>query len=599
MLFQLISYFLLASAVLYLYLQMQKNKARYIKENASLSDALQKNKADKELEWKQMIQAVAECVNSGDTPSGFIFINNDDKSCYCSEMAAELLNWPAWMSGFGDNSNEIISRLDDLTTTGEGIQNIAVDKNNNTSLIEINKLRKHNILLTTVRDITQIIEAEHRYIFETQHDVLTGYYKHSVFLEKLQGLLSSGENLKTACMVLFELESLDLINEKYGHRYIDEYIRKFKRLTESIFTENCLFSRYANGMFYAFIYGYEDENTLRKTLERLHGETEKITVRLEDDSSILPLKVTAGLAWYGKDSDDLSELLSYVNFTAHMRQRSAPKRFMEFNRERYLKEGYLLNSREVFLRLLENRYVKYAFQAIVDIATAKIYGYEMLMRPQEPELKNPLDVLNLARLHSKLHAVESITWFEGMKTYAEQVVNGLIPYNTKVFINSIGGVVLSDDELDIFYEKYYDYLKNLVIEITESEQDDDESIRKKRQLAERWKALIAIDDYGSGYNGEISLLNFQPNIVKVDINIIQGVDHDADRLNLLKNLIQYARQRNIRILAEGVNTSEELKTVIECGVDLVQGFYLAAPTFIPRDISAKLRREIGEYKYGS
>jgi EAL domain-containing protein (putative c-di-GMP-specific phosphodiesterase class I) len=223
----------------------------------------------------------------------------------------------------------------------------------------------------------------------------------------------------------------------------------------------------------------------------------------------------------------------------------------------------------------------------------------MLMRPLEPELKNPLDVLNLARLHSKLHEIENITWFEGMKAYAEQVENGLIPYNTKVFINSIGGVVLSDDELNEFNEKYYDYLKNMVIEITESEQDDDESIRKKRWLAERWKALIAIDDYGSGYNGEVSLLYFQPNIIKIDINIIQGVDHDTDRLNLLKNIIQYAKQKNIRILAEGVNTSEELKTVIECGVDLVQGFYLATPVFIPRDISAKLRREIGEYKYGS
>ena len=102
-------------------------------------------------------------------------------------------------------------------------------------------------------------------------------------------------------------------------------------------------------------------------------------------------------------------------------------------------------------------------------------------------------------------------------------------------------------------------MKNLVIEITETEQNDELSSKKKRQIADDWKAMLALDDYGTGYNGEVALLLFQPNIIKVDINIVHGVDRDSDRLNLLKNIIQYARQRNIRVLAEGVGSRDELK----------------------------------------
>jgi EAL domain-containing protein (putative c-di-GMP-specific phosphodiesterase class I) len=241
--------------------------------------------------------------------------------------------------------------------------------------------------------------------------------------------------------------------------------------------------------------------------------------------------------------------------------------------------------------MLDNRLVRYAFQVIVDVNTAKVYGYEMLMRPTMPELANPTDVLNLAKIHSKLHVIENITWFAAMKAYVEQVEKGSIPYNTKVFINSVGGVVLSDNELNEFYERFYDYVKNLVIEITETEQNDELSSKKKGNRR-RLKAMLALDDYGTGYNGGFALLLFQPNIIKVDINIVHGVDRDSDRLNLLKNIIQYARQRNIRVFAEGVGSRDELKTVIEWGVDVVQGHYLATPVLTPKGIPAKLIKEI-------
>jgi diguanylate cyclase (GGDEF)-like protein len=575
-------------------------------EKAVLKEALEKSKAEieklkalKEYEWKQLVESVAACAAGGENPFGLILLKKEGKRSYLNKHASRLFDWPESLCGYAANYDEIFALLKKLSSNTEaGTDRIKLVKENNMLWVDIGRYRQEDLLLVTAEDVTASVEAEERERYALMHDILTGFYKHETFINKLKDLFAENNSLGTACMVLFDIESLKMLNDNYGPKYVDEYISSFAGRIKSCFPQNSIFSRYSNSEFYAFVYGYSDENTIKQSIESLIGEFEKTVVKKGGDEKELLIKITAGLSWYPKDSINPEELLTYSNFSVYVRPGTTEDRIAEFSRERYLKEGYLINSREAFLQMIEYRYIKYAFQTIVDVSTAKVFGYEMLMRPKKTELSNPIDVLRLAKIHSKLHVIENITWFEAMRTYVEQIEKGTIPYNTKIFINSIGGVVLNDSELSRFHEDFYDYVKNIVIEITETEQNDEASVRKKRQIADNWKAMIALDDYGTGYNGEVSLLVFQPNIIKVDINIIHGVDQDNNRLNLLKNIIQYARLRDILVLAEGVNSREELKTVIECGVDLVQGHYIATPVFTPKDISAKLRREIGDFKHG-
>ena len=78
---------------------------------------------------------------------------------------------------------------------------------------------------------------------------------------------------------------------------------------------------------------------------------------------------------------------------------------------------------------------------------------------------------------------------------------------------------------------------------------------------------IALDDYGTGYNGEATLLDLMPNYVKVDMSIIRGLDRDVNRREFYEGLVVYFRSRKIKILAEGVETREEMEALIECGTD--------------------------------
>lgn len=97
--------------------------------------------------------------------------------------------------------------------------------------------------------------------------------------------------------------------------------------------------------------------------------------------------------------------------------------------------------------------------------------------------------------------------------------------------------------------------------------------------------MFALDDYGSGYSNENTLLQLAPRFVKVDITIIRGIDTSPDKQQILRNMVAYAHPRSMKIVAEGVETAAELCTVIELGADLLQGYFLARPAIVPGAIA--------------
>lgn len=81
------------------------------------------------------------------------------------------------------------------------------------------------------------------------------------------------------------------------------------------------------------------------------------------------------------------------------------------------------------------------------------------------------------------------------------------------------------------------------------------------------------------------MLTLSPQYVKVDIAIIRDIDTDADKQQIVSNIVEYAHQRGMYIIAEGVETKEELEKVLELKVDLLQGYYLARPAAVPQEVN--------------
>ena len=153
-----------------------------------------------------------------------------------------------------------------------------------------------------------------------------------------------------------------------------------------------------------------------------------------------------------------------------------------------------------------------------------------------------------------------------------------------LFINSMPDQYLTSEDAQAFHERFAALQSRIVLEITEDEYLGLEALEIKRNYP-GFSGNFALDDYGSGYNGEKNLLLLQPRFVKVDVVFIRGIDANPDRQQLVSSLVTYAHGRGMQVVAEGIETAEELKKVLELGVDLLQGYFLARPAAVPGAIA--------------
>lgn len=151
---------------------------------------------------------------------------------------------------------------------------------------------------------------------------------------------------------------------------------------------------------------------------------------------------------------------------------------------------------------------------------------------------------------------------------------------------------MTDEECREFRQRYLDIRSQLVLEITEQELLSKEALERK--TSKGFLGAVALDDYGSGYNSEKSLLALSPKYIKVDMVIIRDIDTDIDKQQIVANIVKYAHQRGMYIVAEGVETAEELKKVLELEVDLLQGYYLSRLAATPGAINPDALKIIEE-----
>ena len=248
---------------------------------------------------------------------------------------------------------------------------------------------------------------------------------------------------------------------------------------------------------------------------------------------------------------------------------------------------------QLFETLLSENLFYYVFQPIVSAKTGEIYGYEALMRtPPEIGLR-PDEILDIAEEYGRLYEVEYAT-FNNVLTYASE---HLALFKDKyIFINSIPGYFIKGEDKKQLVKQYSDLLSQCTIEITERDETTAEEIRRIMNLTDQGEPCrFAVDDYGTGYSNIVNLLRYKPNVIKIDRYLITEIQDDVNKQMFVKNTVEFAEQNNIQCLAEGVETKEELETVISYGVDLIQGYYTAMPSEqVIQKIDPKIVKEILE-----
>lgn len=442
-------------------------------------------------------------------------------------------------------------------------------------------------------DVTEATRERMRIEHERDYDLLTGLYNRRAFYQRAEALFREPEKLGHAALLMMDLDNLKTTNDRFGHDCGDQYIRQAGRCFAGGVPSGTLCARVSGDEFYLLFYGYESREDIRKVLAGL-SEAIRTSIFILPSGERRHISASGGVAWYPDDSRELSELMHYADFAMYQVKQSAKGEMGDFDLGTYSRESFLIQRKREFRQLLEKQQISYHFQPIVDAASGAVFAYEALMRVKLSTLRSPEDVLQLAREEGCLGDIERLTWFRSCEDYEALEKQGMVEQNALLFVNSIASQCLSPQDCKQLVRRFGSLQPKLVIEITEAEDLDGECTRIKRETP-GFSGLFALDDYGSGYNSEKNLLELAPKFIKVDISIIRDIDRDADKRQLVRNIVSYAHQRDMRIVAEGLETAEELETVLRLGVDLLQGYYLARPAAVPSAVSSAALAQISAY----
>ena len=433
-----------------------------------------------------------------------------------------------------------------------------------------------------IEDVTMTTFERLRIEHERDYDTLTGLYNRQAFQRESEALFSEPKQLKHAALLMLDMDNLKYTNDTYGHDWGDQYIRQAGRCFADYTPKDTLCARISGDEFHLLFYGYESQDEIRKVLTNLREQLHQQSIPLPD-GKVLHLSISGGIAWYPEDGTQLDTLKKYADFAMYQIKHSRKGALGEFDLGSYNQEVYSVQARSDLHRLIKNEMLSYHFQPIVSARTGQIVAYEALMRSMLPTLKSPDTIMKLAREENCLHDIERITMFKATEAYLSLQERGLIRGTELLFVNSIASQHMTDEENQEYCRRFAAIQKQIVIEITEEEMLDPDSLEVKRGTP-GFPGTFALDDYGSGYSSEKNLLELSPKYIKIDLSIIRGIDTDPDKQQIVANIVAYAHPRKMLIIAEGLETPEEIHKVLELDVDLLQGFCLARPAAIPGSV---------------
>jgi EAL domain-containing protein (putative c-di-GMP-specific phosphodiesterase class I) len=236
----------------------------------------------------------------------------------------------------------------------------------------------------------------------------------------------------------------------------------------------------------------------------------------------------------------------------------------------------LASARTALERLIAGDGLTIVVQPIVDVRTGSVHAYEALARFAAPGIDgSPLHWFSLAEQLGQRAALERACLRGALELFARR------PPGTSLSVNLSAPVLLHDATMAMLERAGAGVpgdLTGLIIEITEETlvHSDMQLLNAIQPLRARG-ARLAVDDMGAGYSGLRQITSVLPSYLKLDRSLVAGLDHDSERAALVGALAGYSKQVRSLLVAEGVETADELRTIQRLGVPLVQGFYYGRP----------------------
>ncbi len=409
---------------------------------------------------------------------------------------------------------------------------------------------------------------------ELLHDRLTGFPTLPVMLEKAREILERRGELT---ILYIQFVWYEKIEEIYGWQKLDgvlestaEGVEQFYRRHHPEADSQMMVSHIGDDDFILFTEhpkasdSRQPEQGLKELTQRLEAFLrEKLeTDHSEDIASLCGIYV--GAATIFRNPKIRMERLIYRGIREASQAARGAK---EWERSRKISDlKTLLREGAVFME----------YHPIIITETEEIYGYEALARGRRPGLRSPEVLLEVASEANLLWELSRL-----FRKRAVEGIGGRLDDGQYLFMNVDPHDFNDPDFRDLTPEALgIDNPDRIVLEITERTAISDYPQFQEYMTAFRERGFrFAVDDAGSGYAGLGSIANLDPDYIKLDISLISNIDTNFMKQNLVQTMVNFARDHDVKVVAEGVERREEFEVVKEIGVHLTQGFLFHKPRF--------------------
>jgi len=434
-----------------------------------------------------------------------------------------------------------------------------------------------------VTDITREVNIRIAEKERIIHDNITGFYNHNALSEVGGKAIAECKEDEHVVFVYIGLTKYQEFQERFGMVSGNNYIRVCAEVMKKFITENMIPIRWWGSDFLIIIKGVKDLKVFEKEAAAIADKIGKYVGEVDGIAVTFPMVM--GYAASKIHGNTPSELLEFAAFAEHEALREVAMSPNEFNYDRF-EESHMATLRRTLIKdIIDTNQLTVLFQPILSLRTGELFGFEALSRPTNPAYKSILELIDDAEASGHYVILERRMVYNALDAYMARAPKYRDHY---LFINTAPYSTLDEKDYNDIRDRYLSHMK-VVFEVVERNRMDPDSINIRRSFVKKAGAKFALDDFGSGYSNHLALLALEPDFIKIDRELVRGINEDLRKQHMLEDIISYARYRGARVLAEGVETQEELETLCRMGVDYVQGFFTGMPdeTITEPDIKAK------------
>ncbi len=431
----------------------------------------------------------------------------------------------------------------------------------------------------TVEDITERKHYERRLEWQATHDALTGLANRLLMQERLDLAIDRAREDRARVAVLFiDLDRFKLINDTLGHQVGDELLQIVARRLQRCARGSDTVARLGGDEFVVILNAPPGGDPTGRTLELLmQAVSEPCRVAGREYN----MTCSIGAALYPDDGLDAETLLKHADTALYRAKDSGRNNAQFFTRELTAQLAQRVELESKLRRALELQQFELYFQPRVDLASGRMVGAEALVRWNLPGegLVLPSRFIPLAEETGLIVSLGSWVLREACRQLRAWIDEGLEPGSVSVNVSAqqFRSGELPDLVAQVLAETGIEPAA-LELEITESVLMQDaarflDMINRIKQLGVR----ISIDDFGTGYSSLAYLRRFPVDHLKIDRSFVADMAHSQDDAIIVRSIIALGHALGLQVVAEGVESAEQLQLLRASDCDEVQGFHLGRP----------------------